>query len=185
MLDEIESVLAAAIGDVRPPAAEVIQALLQQEASVRRERSHFPKQDLVGDWRLHFVTLGKVNLVSKRLRGFFLPAFVPAQISFQPSESDAPLQVTNQVTIGLIKLKFTGPARYEIKKNLLGFDFTQLAVQVAGQQVYAGAVPSSRSNQNFMDISIGRLPFFAFFAVTPTFVAARGRGGGLAIWVKK
>jgi hypothetical protein len=60
-----------------------------------------------------------------------------------------------------------------------------LTLKVAGQQVYTGAVPSSRANQNFRDISIGRLPFFAFFAVTPTFIAARGRGGGLAIWVRK
>jgi hypothetical protein len=187
MLQEIESVLQAAIGDSRPAAAEVIQALLQQERSVRKERVQFPELALIGDWRLHFVTLGKVRLGSKRLRGFFLPAFIPAQISFQSNESaaDSPLQVTNQVTIGLIQLKFTGPARYEIKKNLLGFDFTQLVVKVAGQQVYAGVVPSSRAGQNFMDISIGRLPFFAFFAVTPTFMAARGRGGGLAIWVKK
>ncbi len=187
MLDEIESVLQAAIGSDRPPAMTVIQALLQQEASVRKGRIQIPEQDLIGDWRLHFVTLGKVRLGSKRLRGFFLPAFVPAQISFQPSEdpTDSPLNVTNQVTIGLIQLKFTGPARYEGKKNLLGFDFTQLTVNVAGQQVYAGAVPSNRANQNFKDISIGRLPFFAFFAVNPSLIAARGRGGGLAIWVKK
>jgi hypothetical protein len=188
MQDEIKRVLqAATIGIDRPPSAEVIQALLQQEQAVRKGRVQFPELALIGDWRLHFVTLGKVRLGSKRLRGFFLPAFVPAQISFQPSESpsDSPLQVTNQVTIGLIQLKFTGPARFEGKKNLLGFDFTQLMVKVAGQQVYTGAVPSARANQNFMDISIGRLPFFAFFAVTPTFIAARGRGGGLAIWVRK
>ncbi len=187
MPDEIESVLQAAIGSDRPAASEVIQALLQQEASVRKSRVQLPEQDLIGDWRLHFVTLGKVRLGSKRLRGFFLPAFLPAQIAFQPAEDpvDSPLNVTNQVTIGLIQLKFTGPARYEGKKNLLGFDFTQLAVQVAGQQVYSGAVPSSRANQKFKDISIGRLPFFAFFAVTPSFIAARGRGGGLAIWVKQ
>ncbi len=186
MTDEIESVLQAAIGSDRPPAAEVIQALLQQEVTVRKRRIQLPEEDLIGDWRLHFVTLGKVRSGSKRLRGFFIPAFVPAQISFQFSENlaDSPLRVTNQITIGLIQLKFTGPARFEEKKNLLGFDFTQLAVQVAGQQVYSGAVPSNRSGQNFKDISIGRLPFFAFFAVTPSFIAARGRGGGLAIWRK-
>lgn len=185
-VNEIGSVLQAAIGSDRPPAAEVIQALLQQEATVRKHRIQLPENDLIGNWRLHFVTMGKVRLGTKRLRGFFLPAFIPAQISFQPSEDpeNSSLSVTNQVTIGLIQLKFTGPARYEAKKNLLGFDFTQLAVKVAGQQVYSGAVPSSRANQNFQDISIGRLPFFAFFAVTPSFIAARGRGGGLAIWVK-
>ena len=54
-----------------------------------------------------------------------------------------------------------------------------------GQRVYEGAVPSSRTSQNFQDIGIGRLPFFAFFAVTDSFLAARGRGGGLAMWLKQ
>jgi hypothetical protein len=186
MLKEIESVLQAAIGDDRPTPSAVIEALLQQEQDVRKTRSSFPESSLIGDWRLHFVTLGKVRLGSKRLRGFFLPGFLPAQISFQTNDTpESPLAVTNQVTIGLIQLKFTGPARYEPKKNLLGFDFTHLEVNLLGQRIYQGEVPSARKSQKFQEISIGKLPFFAFFTMTDKFIAARGRGGGLAIWVKE
>ncbi len=170
-------------------------ALLQTEDSIRQARSPlddrtsvpFTESDLLGDWRLHFISAGKLNLNSKRLRGFFLPSFLPAQIGFQRNEinDSAPLCITNQVTIGLIQLKFTGPARFESKKNVLGFDFTHLEVIALGQRVYEGAVPSSRINQTFKDIPIGKLPFFAFFAVTDRFIAARGRGGGLAMWVKQ
>ena len=187
-LIETESVLTAAAGtSPRPTAAATVMALLQTEESIRQTRSQFTESDLIGNWRLHFVSAGKVNLISKRLRGFFLPSFLPAQIGFQRSDTNdsAPLCVTNQITIGLIKLKFTGPARFESKKNLLGFDFTRLEVIALGQRVYEGAVPSSRTNQKFQDISIGKLPFFAFFAVTDSFIAARGRGGGLAMWVKQ
>lgn len=185
----------------RPIASDVINALLHQEQVTRKTRSQFLETQLMGRWRLHFVTLGKVRLGSKRLRGFFLPPFLPAAISFQPKQISpdqtpdqmlnqttdgiqALLEVTNQVTIGLIQLTFTGPARFEPKKNLLGFDFTHLVVKAFGQPIYQGPVPSPRANQNFQTISIGRLPFFAFFAVTDSFIAARGRGGGLAIWVK-
>ena len=187
-LMDAESVLIAAAGaSLRPTAAATVMALLQTEASIRQTRSQFSESDLLGNWRLHFVSAGKVNLSSKRLRGFFLPSFLPAQIGFQRNEihDSSPLCVTNQITIGLIQLKFTGPARFESKKNLLGFDFTRIEVIVLGQRVYEGAVPSSRTNQNFQDISIGKLPFFAFFAVTDGFIAARGRGGGLAMWVKQ
>lgn len=183
-----ESVLTAAVGtSLRPTAAAIVMALLQTEESIRHTRTQFTESDLLGNWRLHFVSAGKVNLISKRLRGFFLPSFLPAQIGFQRSEmkAPAPLCVTNQITIGLIQLKFTGPARFESKKNLLGFDFTRLEIIALGQRVYEGAVPSSRINQKFQDIAIGKLPFFAFFAVTDGFIAARGRGGGLAMWVKQ
>ncbi len=187
-LMDTELVLTAAAGpSPRPRAAATVMALLQTEESIRRTRSQFIESDLLGNWRLHFVSAGKVNLISKRLRGFFLPSFLPAQIGFHRNDTDdsAPLCVTNQITIGLIKLKFTGPARFESKKNLLGFDFTRLEVIALGQRVYEGAVPSSRTHQKFQDISIGKLPFFAFFAVTDNFIAARGRGGGLAMWVKQ
>lgn len=183
-----ESVLTAAVGtSLRPTAAATMMALLQTEEAIRQTRTQFIESDLLGNWRLHFVSAGKVNLSSKRLRGFFLPSFLPAQIGFQRSDMNdsAPLSVTNQITIGLIQLKFTGPARLESKKNLLGFDFTRLEIILLGQRVYEGAVPSSRKNQKFQDISIGKLPFFAFFTVTDSFIAARGRGGGLALWVKQ
>jgi hypothetical protein len=187
-LMDAESVLTAAVGtSLRPTAAATVMALLQTEESIRQTRTQFTESDLLGNWRLHFVSAGKVNLISKRLRGFFLPSFLPAQIGFQRSDMNdsAPLCVTNQITIGLIQLKFTGPARFESKKNLLGFDFTRLEIIALGQRVYEGAVPSSRKNQKFQDISIGKLPFFAFFAVTDSFIAARGRGGGLAMWIKQ
>ncbi len=187
-LMDAESVLTAAVGpSLRPTAAAIVMALLQTEESIRHTRIQFTESDLLGNWRLHFVSAGKVNLISKRLRGFFLPSFLPAQIRFQRSDMNdsVPLCVTNQITIGLIQLKFTGPARFESKKNLLGFDFTRLEIIALGQRVYEGAVPSSRTNQKFQDIAIGKLPFFAFFAVTDRFIAARGRGGGLAMWVKQ
>ncbi|MEY3298237.1 MAG: hypothetical protein RLZZ597_1497, partial [Cyanobacteriota bacterium] len=37
---------------------------------------------------------------------------------------------------------------------------------------------------HFPSTPIAKLPFFAFFAATDQYLAARGRGGGLALWVK-
>jgi len=38
---------------------------------------------------------------------------------------------------------------------------------------------------NFYDQPIAKLPFFAFFLVTEDFIAARGRGGGLALGLRR
>ena len=139
----------------------------------------------MGNWRLFFSSRGKVKLGDARLRGFYLPSWIPAQISFQPSNVAAyPIAVTNQITVGLVGLKLSGPAKYSDKKNLMGFDFTQLEVKILGQTVYSGKFPSPREGKVFGDIAIGQLPFFAFFEANDQFIAARGRGGGLAIWVK-
>lgn len=182
--DDYTEILNAAIAGDKPTAASVISALLQAEKSTRQNRRPLPAELLMGNWRLFFSTMGKVKLGDKRLRGFYLPSFIPAQISFQPSGLDAyPIAVTNQITIGLVQLKLSGPAKYLEKKNLMGFDFTQIEVKILGQKVYNGKFPSPREGKDFGEIAIGHLPFFAFLEVNEKFIAARGRGGGLAIWV--
>jgi hypothetical protein len=183
--DDFAAVLSAAITDGKPNAAAVVTALLQAEKSTKSDRRQFPVASLMGNWRLCFSTMGKVKLGDKRLRGFYLPNWLPAQIGFAPSELvESPIAITNQITVGLVSLKLSGPAKFIEKKNLIGFDFTQITVKILGQTVYDGKFPSPREGKVFWDIAIGKLPFFAFFEVNEQFIAARGRGGGLAIWVK-
>jgi hypothetical protein len=183
--DNCASVLSAATTSGHPTAAAVVTALLQAEKSTKSDRRQFPVSHLMGDWRLCFSTMGKVKLGDKRLRGFYLPSWLPAQIGFAASEvAEYPIAITNQITVGLVSLKLSGPAKFIEKKNLVGFDFTRIEVKILGQTVYNGKFPSPREGQVFGDVAIGKLPFFAFFEVNERFIAARGRGGGLAIWVK-
>ena len=39
--------------------------------------------------------------------------------------------------------------------------------------------------ENFYNQPIAKRPFFTFFLVTQDFIAARGRGGGLAVWIRE
>ncbi len=185
MNDDFLAVMGQAIDQTdRPTAAILIEALLQAEKATKRDRTQFPQELLLGTWRLYFVTSGRVKLGDRRLRGFYLPKFLPATIGFAMGETGE-LEITNQVNVGLVKLKLTGPARYEPRKNLLPFDFTRLEVKVLEQSVYNGKFPSPREGQEFGKISIAKLPFFAFFQVSDQAIVARGRGGGLAMWIKE
>ena len=182
---DFRSVLNQAIAPTdRPIASTVVEALLTAEKATKDDRTQFLQDAIYGTWRLYFVSSGKVKLGDKRLRGFYLPKFLPATIAFAPSE-ETPIAVTNKVAVGLITLLLTGPARYEAAKNILPFDFTRLEVKVLGQTIYNGKFPGPREELVFSEIAIAKLPFFAFFEVNETFIAARGRGGGLAMWVKQ
>jgi hypothetical protein len=183
--DDFATVLSAVTTSSKPPAAAVVTALLQAEKSTKGDRRQFPVASLMGDWRLCFSTMGKVKLGDKQLRGFYLPSWLPAQIGFAASGVEAYLiAITNQITVGLVSLKLSGPAKFIEKKNLIGFNFTQIEIKILGQTVYNGKFPSPREGKVFGDVAIGKLPFFAFFEVNEQFIAARGRGGGLAIWAK-
>jgi len=115
------------------------------------------------------------------------PPTIPLEASPRATLSD-PLKIANQIQILGVTLKFIGPARYLHKKNLLAFDFVQMQVKFGLFTLYEGNMPGRNATSEleaFAEIPIAKLPFFAFFEVTENFIAARGRGGGLALWVKE
>jgi hypothetical protein len=194
----------------RPSAQTVVQALVQLEKAAKQARTRYELDDLYGDWRLYF-TAGKTAREKSGViqgRGFYIPAFVQAQISFAPRPHDEPdadadsgsdfeaaqdethsaadlAAIANQLRLAGVKLRLTGPARYRDRKNLLAFTFDRMQIQIFGKTIYQGRFRQGSANDApFAQQPIAKLPFFAFFCITEDFIAARGRGGGLAIWVK-
>jgi len=180
---------------VRPSADVVVEALLAGEKAAKQQRLSYPVDALWGDWRLCFAT-GTRKLRQRGGialgKGFYVPKLAIAKISFQPLVVDAASEetaanlgtITNQARVGALAITFTGPCRYEGKKNLLVFDFTELEISAFGRSLYRGQIGGKAQAQPFVERRIGKLPFFAFFCITGEFVAARGRGGGLALWVR-
>lgn len=177
----------------RPPAPSVVQALVQLEKVAKKQSTTYESADILGQWRLRFVANQKSRdqAGTTQGRGFYVPKFVTAQIQFQPSEIQAStgsdseqsaIAIGNQLKLGPLAFKVNGPARRD-RKNLVAFDFTQMQLQLFGQSLYQGNMQNkARANQPFAQQTIAKLPFFNFFYVSDNLIAARGRGGGLAIW---
>ncbi|BAY09059.1 hypothetical protein [Calothrix sp. NIES-2098] len=177
-------------GGKLPNAALVVDALLAAEKAAKQERLAYNFESLVGKWRLCFAT--GTRKVRKRGgivlgKGLYMPKFAAAQISFASSEQDLGRdEIANQVQVGVVLVKLTGPTKYLGKKNLLAFDFTQMQVSLFNRVIYKGQIRSGKvQNGDFYNQPIAKLPFFAFFVVTKDFIAARGRGGGLALWIRE
>lgn len=178
-------VITAAVSAERPAAQAVVAALLEAEKTAKQQRLVYPVEALLGQWQLRFATgVRKVKRGGITVgRGFYLPSFVQAQIGFQ-QVSDA-FTISNQIQFGALRFQVFGPAKYLNKKNLLAFDFTQMDLSLAGRSLYRGNFRGGQvENAAFEQKPIGKLPFFSFFLITENLIAARGRGGGLAIWSK-
>jgi hypothetical protein len=188
----------------RPTPAKVVEALLQAEKVAKQTRSQISAPELLGEWRLCFIADRAARLGSDRGKGRYVPKFLPAaSISFMPTsdsttsdreeivepDPDHSVQgtlgaIANQIQFGSFKFRLSGPFYYPNKKNLLAFDFTQMQLILLNRSLYSGGFRSGKSSDiPFAQQAIAKLPFFAFFAVTPKFIAARGRGGGLALWI--
>ncbi len=170
----------------RPSRTEMVAALQSAEIAARRDKLTIPFESLGGEWRLCFAT-GASRAKRRKVvlgKGLYFPKFTPATISFTCDTANTGT-VTNQLVVGAVKFKFSGPCRYPGKKNLLAFDFTQIQFQLLGATVYQGKIRSGkRAGLDFATLAIADLPFFAFFWASATSIAARGRGGGLALWVR-
>ena len=175
-------------GGDRPNAQAVIAAMLAAEKVAKQQRLTHPLEALLGHWRLCFTTLSKVNGQSPLARkGIYVPKIAQAQISFtQPIDVESNGhggEIGNQIQVGSILFRVTGSFHYPGKKNLLVFDFTQAQFSMFGKTLYSGNFGSGTETVSLEQRAISKLPFFTFFLVTPNFIAARGRGGGLALWV--
>jgi hypothetical protein len=182
----------------RPDAKIVVDALLQAEKSAKQQKIIYPFPSMLGKWRLCFTTGTKK--VQKRGgialgKGFYIPKFATAKIAFSANaEQDLGRgEIINSAELGFFKLEFSGFIKYLGKKNILAFDFEQIQLCLFNRTIYQGKIKGKTTlNQDFSNQAlpaageaIAKLPFFAFFVVTDDFIAARGRGGGLALWIRE
>ncbi len=195
-LANLEQAVTAFRGEskTRPTASVVVDALVQAEKATKKERITYSYESLSGKWRLCFATgTRKVRERGGIMlgKGFYIPKLFWAYISFSIPAENANLaanqgEIGNEIQLGTLLLKLTGPAQYLGKKNLLAFDFTQMQISLFGRTIYNGKIRGGKNkDNNFYEQSIAKLPFFGFFLITENFIAARGRGGGLALWIRE
>ncbi len=183
---DLRIITAAVSSAERPVAQTVVDALLQAEKAAKQQRVVYPPEALIGQWQLRFATgVRKVKQGGIAVgKGFYLPPFVQAKIGFEQVAVDPNyLTISNQLQLGGLRFQIFGPAKYLNKKNLLAFDFTQMDLSVFGRSLYRGNFRGGQTEvTTFEQKPIAKLPFFSFFLITEELIAARGRGGGLAIW---
>jgi hypothetical protein len=181
-----------------PPSAEsVVEALLQAEKTAQQTQMPSSYQQLLGDWRLGFVT------GTRRTRqragvvlgaGRFLPAWVKIRLSYAAEtiatgQNEVELsdrgRVENLVELGALQLCLTGPTLFRAKTQILAFDFTQMTVCIFGRKIYSSYIRNGQTRETrFYQSTLKEQAFFTYFLIRDNCIAARGRGGGLALWIR-
>ncbi len=156
------------------------QALALERLS-RRQGSGITAEQLCGRWRLQLLwSKGRAQAnpaTAALLRG--LQASLSIATREAPSMEQGELTVLNSVQLGALQLRFSGSGNLRGRRPLLEFWFDQLELQLGRQTLWRQAIirqPEPR-----------RRPFFALIARSGAadndWLLARGRGGGLALWV--
>lgn len=173
-----------------PPAPKtVVEALLQAEKTAKQTKVRHPYSQLLGTWRLGFVTGTKKSRQRAGVilgAGRFLPKLVKIQLSYSQSESSQEQGIVqNSVEFGPLQIVLTGPTQFWAKTNILTFDFTRIKVSLSGLKLYEGYIRKGQDREaHFYEQSVKEQAFFTYFLVQNKAIAARGRGGGLALWTR-
>jgi hypothetical protein len=173
-----------------PPAAKaVVEELLRAEKTAKQTQVRYTYSQLLGTWRLGFITGTKRSRQRAGVilgAGRFLPSWVKIHLSYSQSESSQEQgTVQNSVEFGPLQLVLTGPTQFWSKMNILAFDFTRMKVSLFGLKLYDGYVRGGQNREaHFWEQSLKEQAFFTYFLVQNQSLAARGRGGGLALWTK-
>jgi len=176
----------------RPAADSVVSALLEAEKSAKRNKVSYSFEQLIGTWKLCFITGTKKTRAKAGIvlgAGRYIPKLIKIKIVYSASQLEDNFQlgkVENSVEFGAVKLTLAGMTKFLPKKNILAFDFTRMTIQLFGATLYQGYIRGGeKKEQEFLTESVSKQAFFAYFLVEDGMIAARGRGGGLALWSRQ
>lgn len=194
MLNEISLLEQAAINKNNEPklpdSSQVVNALLKLEKRQKKEQNNYSLADLSGSWSLRFITGTKKTRKKAGVilgAGKYIPQLAKIKITYKAEHTTANIgQVINSVKLAFIELSLTGLIEFIPKKSILAFDFSYLKVSVWGINIYQGYVPNgSIRERNFLKKKLKDRAFFKYFLIENNFIAARGKGGGLALWSRE
>ena len=144
--------------------------LLTLEAVVRRDGTGINVGDLLGRWCLRQLW-AKGQTTPSSLASLGLRA---VQASLELAHTPEGLWIANLVVLGPISLRFSGSAELVGRRPLLQFSFETVELRWGPGLLWSHSLPAP---------SPRRMPFFALIARDSSgWLAARGRGGGLALW---
>jgi hypothetical protein len=176
----------------RPAADSVVSALLEAEKAAKKNKVSYAFEQLIGTWRLCFITGTKKTRAKAGIvlgAGRYIPKLINIQVVYSASQLEENLdsgKVENSVEFGAVKLILTGITKFLPNKNILAFDFTRMSIQLFGATLYQGYIRGGeKKEQEFLTESVSKQAFFSYFIVEEGMIAARGRGGGLALWSRQ
>lgn len=190
MVDFINTLSQAVDSQQKSPSAQdTLTALLNAEKQSHSDKPQYKFEQFLGSWQLYFINgtnQSRSQFAHLLKDGFYLPPFIPIKITYSSDPNNRNQgRIMNTVTVGLVTFTLEGPCKFIEKKNILAFDFTYLTMFILGKKIYSQNIRGGQnSDEKFFSQSISKQAFFSYFLITDKFIAARGRGGGLALWKK-
>jgi len=154
-----------------------IKEIKQLERNSQKEGSGIVYEELLGIWKFHYVW-GKESDEIKKISSSILQVLsAKLELKKKNKKDQLNFEIKNSINFGLLNIIFKGSAELKGLRPLLTFYFEELKISISNFAIF---------NKQLKKPEDKKMPFFSLIAISTKekWMCARGRGGGLAIWVK-
>ena len=147
------------------------------EKNSQRNGSGIVYEELLGIWKFKYVW-GKESDEIKNIPSSILQVLsARLELKSKNKEDQLNFEIKNSINFGLLNIIFIGRAELKGLRPLLIFYFEELKISFINFPIF---------NRKLKKPEEKKMPFFSLIGVSTNdkWLCARGRGGGLAIWVK-
>ena len=152
--------------------------LLSFEKLARKKGSGIEFGSLIGIWK--FISVWQKGTDNKDSISSSLLRYFSATLELKQNDSKCEIlnyQIINSIQFGTMFIRFVGYGELMGDQPLLPFYFERIELKISGKTIFSRSLEIPEINNR---------PFFGLIALRNNgkYLAARGRGGGLALWVK-
>ena len=147
------------------------------EKTSQKNGSGILYKELLGKWKFQYVW-GKDSDEIKNIPSSILQVLsARLELRSKKKEDQITYEIKNSINFGLLNISFIGSAELKGLRPLLTFYFKELKISISNFPIF---------NKELKKPEDKKMPFFLLIAISTKdkWMCARGRGGGLAIWVK-
>ena len=164
---------------MNPPIKSLpdLKEIKRLEKFSQQQGSGIIYEDLIGVWKFQYVWKKDSDGIDNISSSFLQVLSAKLELERKYPENPPNFEIKNSINFGLLKVIFSGSAVLKGKRPLLPFYFENLYVKIGSFLIINKALEKPQEKKR---------PFFSLIGISKegNWMCARGKGGGLAIWVK-
>jgi len=148
------------------------------EKLANKDGSGIEFDDLIGFWKFQYVYKKGDTSIDNVSSSILQVLSASLRLSKSTVQNDEPTyEISNSIKFGVLSINFTGKAYLKGTRPLLSFYFEQLLIKFLNFPIFNTPLKNTEPKKR---------PFFSLIALgeEKKWLCARGKGGGLAIWIK-
>jgi len=152
--------------------------LINLESISQKDGSGICSEDLIGIWKLNFVWKKGSKEIDNISSSILQVLSAKLELKKNNSHNDNfDFNIRNSISFGILSIIFCGKASLKGTRPLMLFFFEKLIINIGSFTLF---------NKSLEKPEEKLMPFFSLIAISKenNWMCARGKGGGLAIWIK-